>query len=1599
MRKFKRIQAALWALLLLMNVLLPATSFAAEANGIQLTMSSNVTEVESGETFTYVINYSVSSTTQDTQFTNASIEFELPGGVELKEAKGNSDVTVTTDGSLVTFTFNGDLKAGTTGVLNVQGYFTAYKTPNNKTVTAYSVFQSDQGTKTSNSVEVTAKAAADWELVKTQTRPVVTPKPGSEVEYTLTLRDKGNSTGNLEINNVVVTDTLPSEAEFVSANPAPDTVAGNQLTWDLGTLGQGSSPKVFRVKVKYPSVTDEDTVRNEAEATFRALGESSDTELHALVEHGFTAEALDDGVGLDKFVNSDHPERYPGQDVVFYIGGLSNNANVRLNDYELADLTPEFLHLKSIETPKFSGISDYDIWYSPTGNADDWVIWQEDVSADQHVTLDVADLGQPVKGFKIDFGDNVPIDFSQSGTFELTYTIDPTTPVVGDPKDPSSLTKLTNEAILSYTYVAEDSSVKSEMRSDKASVTVVGERPIITVNKSISNKKSSYDPGSELTYRISVQNTDLTDTDLHDPVITDLLPPSLEYVAGSAKLIDDAGLGLNHDEWFAAAEVAEGTLLTWSPTAGIPPGKKLEVEYKAKVKPGTAAGDIVNTAEVTSSDDYLNNRTFNSYERDGKWYVKDGETFVVTSITKLESRKWVKGELDPDWTAAGKTTPGGNIDYRLQVTNVGNIPMKELVIVDSLPKIGDRGPVTGTPRESKWSPVLSSGVTLSTYGITTYYTTDTQIDISDDVHWSTALPDDITSVTGIKFVFADDRIIQPGETIDLIWSMRAPVGAPVNEYAWSSFGYSVKQMDGTPLLDAEPPKVGVLIEHNDKGEIGNYVWLDVNKNGVQDEDPKFGVNGVEVRLLDKDGAVLATTRTGNDVDGNPGYYLFPNLEVDVTGSTYKVQFVLPDGYTGWTIPNQGSASTGSDAFNEGVTDALTLTLDDKTNYDIDAGLLPPEAELGDYVWIDSNGDGQQDPAKEKPVADVVVHLYDEHGFLLKTTKTDSEGYYGFNYLTAGTYQVEFKLPSNEYRFTVKGSDASSATDSNADETTGKSDSITLADNEKNVTIDAGLVVQGASLGNYVWFDGNENGLQDDWEQGVNGVTVKLYDKDGNQLDETVTSTVYDKPGYYLFDNLWAGDYRIEFEAPDFKFTKKGTDIESDKDSNADSTGKTDVTTLGHGESNLTIDAGLIPTTTLFGKIGNVLWSDENGNGIQDPGEKGIDGVTVTLRDGNDNLIGTTVTNSVYDSVYASTYGNYLFDHLYPGQYYVHFDLPEGYTFTKKVSGLPDEADNDSDVDPSGNTIRFMLNGGEEKLSIDAGVVPLPQPPQYGAIGDFVWIDLNEDGIQGDHEVGINGVTVELYKDGGNSPYKSVTTSTYDGIDGVYFFDGLEAGTYKVRFKLPEGYAFTAADQGAGDVLDSDARPDGWTADIQLAPGEVNLTVDGGLRLVDSGDPGSPGNPGDPGDGDGNGGNDEGNSGDDEGNDSDNGNTGNNGDNGNTGNDGDNGSNGDSGNDGDEGNIDPTGPSEPGDDEASSDEGADSEDEGNGFDPEGTQGNPNGNGSDNEGNANNPDNVGNDDAGRNKDQLPQTGEPMPLAPFFGIALCAAAAALWFRKKSA
>ncbi|HDE0172159.1 TPA: carboxypeptidase regulatory-like domain-containing protein, partial [Staphylococcus aureus] len=512
-------------------------------------------------------------------------------------------------------------------------------------------------------------------------------------------------------------------------------------------------------------------------------------------------------------------------------------------------------------------------------------------------------------------------------------------------------------------------------------------------------------------------------------------------------------------------------------------------------------------------------------------------------------------------------------------------------------------------------------------------------------------------------------------------------------------------------------------------KIGNYVWEDTNKNGVQELGEK-GVGNVTVTVFDNN----TNTKVGEAVTKEDGSYLIPNLP----NGDYRVEFSnLPKGYE-VTPSKQGN---NEELDSNGLSSVITVN--GKDNLSADLGIYKPKYNLGDYVWEDTNKNGIQDQ-DEKGISGVTVTLKDENGNVLKTVTTDADGKYKFTDLDNGNYKVEFTTPEGYTPTTVtSGSDIEK--DSNGLTTTG------VINGADNMTLDSGFYkTPKYNLGNYVWEDTNKDGKQDSTEKGISGVTVTLKNENGEVLQTTKT----DKDGKYQFTGLENGTYKVEFETPSgYTPTQVGSGTDEGIDSNGTST-----TGVIKDKDNDTIDSGFYKPTY---NLGDYVWEDTNKNGVQDKEEKGISGVTVTLKDENDKVLKTVTTDEN---------GKYQFTDLNNGTYKVEFETPSGYTPTSVTSG------NDTEKDSNGLTTTGVIKDADN-MTLDSGFY---KTPKY-SLGDYVWYDSNKDGKQDSTEKGIKDVTVTLQNEKGE-----VIGTTKTDENGKYRFDNLDSGKYKVIFEKPAG---------------------------------------------------------------------------------------------------------------------------------------------------------------------------------------------------------------------
>ena len=559
-----------------------------------------------------------------------------------------------------------------------------------------------------------------------------------------------------------------------------------------------------------------------------------------------------------------------------------------------------------------------------------------------------------------------------------------------------------------------------------------------------------------------------------------------------------------------------------------------------------------------------------------------------------------------------------------------------------------------------------------------------------------------------------------------------------------------------------------------------------------------------VNLLDANGNVVDTMVTDAS-----GMYFFTDLlagqytvEVDPASFSSAVEqtYDLDDGTN--TPPNSPNAATVTIAAGE-------------SNTDVDFGYRPL-GTIGDTVWMDGNGNGEQD-AGELGIAGVTVSL---SGPVSASMTTDDEGRYRFTDLPLGVYTVTVSgAPLSGLEQTHDLDDPQTTSPNTPDtadvelELSGTGDSIVSRDD-----VDFGYRQLGSISGSVRDADLPSG------SDGIGGVTITLYeDLDGDGVltqseinaQPTAPTTTTSSDGSYSFPSVSAGNYFVVETNP------AGYDADvSDSDGTPEDgiDGNTPVDNV----IPVIVEAGESDDDNDFvdrklGSIGDTVWNDLNGNGVQD-GEPGIDGVTVTLFDVSGTQIASQQTQNG---------GQYLFEGLAAGDYSV---VVSG----DPLNGLTQTYDLDDSTGPfaSADASSVSLSAGEDNLLVDFGYM------QLGVISGVVLEDSTGDN-QGDRAL-LDGngdpvvVMLELFEADaqGNPVGTALALTTANPTTGAYQFSGLMPGDYVVVQEQPAGFN-SISDQDEtpdGDSLDSDTTVDDRVA-VTLDVGE---TEDDSNNFVEQG---------------------------------------------------------------------------------------------------------------------------------------------------------------------
>jgi protocatechuate 3,4-dioxygenase beta subunit len=599
--------------------------------------------------------------------------------------------------------------------------------------------------------------------------------------------------------------------------------------------------------------------------------------------------------------------------------------------------------------------------------------------------------------------------------------------------------------------------------------------------------------------------------------------------------------------------------------------------------------------------------------------------------------------------------------------------------------------------------------------------------------------------------------------------------------------------------------------------VGGSVWDDINGNGLLDagEEP---LEGAGVTIFDENDQVVNWVSTSPDgtyaIDLPPGTY-YAMISPPADGNDYKLSPITPN---------------GSDFDPDTMTTApVTLASGDSGVGSFDAGFYVP-VTVTSYVWADADGDGIQDPEEGGYQGPMVVNLYnDTHPddpFISVVTNVD-DGTFQITDIPPGDYVFEFVPEDPNVIFSPPNQGGDDSLDSDVDPETGRTPLISLNSGDEITDVAAGITNMPSIGPNIVCDDLNADGLCDPSEPGLQAVAVTLYDDEGAEVAVAFT----DENGEYSFTNLEPGSYYISVNKdPSYEFSPvvDGGNVISPNEDVVPYGNRSPTVTLAIGDNDDTLIVAMYDPVT----IGNKVWDDLNGDGVQQLTEPGMEGVTATLLDVNGVALKSTTTDQD---------GHYYFNGIPPGGYAVKFSLPDGYIFTVQAKDsvvITDPTHPDacleygcvtSDADrETGITDTKFVTSGTDNYSFDAGMfIPV-------TISGTTWHDLNADGIRQPEEGVVEGATVSLYDGDGDLIGIRVTDPSIRvaGEDGTWIFQDMPPGVYQAMITPPDGEWTLSPQPADRTVVGTDFDPDTWmTSPIYLQGGDSGEGLfDAGLYL-------------------------------------------------------------------------------------------------------------------------------------------------------------------------
>lgn len=500
--------------------------------------------------------------------------------------------------------------------------------------------------------------------------------------------------------------------------------------------------------------------------------------------------------------------------------------------------------------------------------------------------------------------------------------------------------------------------------------------------------------------------------------------------------------------------------------------------------------------------------------------------------------------------------------------------------------------------------------------------------------------------------------------------------------------------NGTTLDDSTKTEIFRMTSGNSVtvGEIGvlqlpemnGLIFDDLNANGMRDAGEK-PLSGVSVMLIPEN----SSHESVSDMSGEDGSFRIAGIRP----GSYTLQISFPDGYVMSRV-----ASLDIPVHPGAAQSVAELTVPSGAMWiEQTFGAVRPAALEG-IVWLDTNNNGALDEEDAFPAGEQIVVWDMSMQSALITLTTDENGVFATQGIIPGEYRLIYTPDDN----TVLAA---------GDHTFRKQEDGTFAMLSLNAV--EGQTLSGASLGlmRYTTVGGNVWVDMGGQVSALANAHVTLM----NEHSQELAASTSDESGAYQFRKLLPGRYILSVDLPegyvvvepgDIRLTEGGLVCVMAKCNRRH--GNSDVFQVTMGAHMEAMDIGAV----LPGRLGDVCWLDENGNGLYDAGlEYGIPNLTITLlKDGE--LVTETITDQ---------YGFYCFKDLYPARYTMRVAMPDSMKPTTMRSDYPGIV---SVLQENGETIPVEVESQSSNYNADMGFVlthPNVFPLGYGEGAKQIWV--------------------------------------------------------------------------------------------------------------------------------------------------------------------------------------------------------------------------------------------------------------------------------------